>query len=135
MLLSDANLCNPSVLDRLNSLMEENGTLAVGEKGCRNGQIPQVVPNSNFRMFLTMDPRDGDLSPAMRNRGVEICTGKFNQEFEFSHQKKFCIFRYLNRKCAAKGFAVLDFFLKLSFFNENSSGNELVGNLNCLKYC
>ena len=23
-------------------------------------------------MFLTMDPRDGDLSPAMRNRGVEI---------------------------------------------------------------
>ena len=76
-LLSDANLCNPSVLDRLNSLMEENGTLAVGEKGCRNGQIPQVVPNSNFRMFLTMDPRDGDLSPAMRNRGVEICTESF----------------------------------------------------------
>ena len=52
--------------------MEENGTLAVGEKGCRNGQIPQVLPHANFRMFLTMDPRDGDLSPAMRNRGVEI---------------------------------------------------------------
>ena len=27
--LSDANLCNPSVLDRLNSLMEENGSLGM----------------------------------------------------------------------------------------------------------
>ena len=104
MLLSDANLCNPSVLDRLNSLMEEKGTLAVGEKGCRNGQIPQVVPNSNFRMFLTMDPRDGDLSPAMRNRGVEICTGRFNQEphyfkeFEFSRQKKVLHFSPFEQK-------------------------------------
>ncbi len=40
--LSDANLCNPSVLDRLNSLMEPQGFLAIGEKGCRNGNIPQV---------------------------------------------------------------------------------------------
>ena len=71
-LLSDANLCNPSVLDRLNSLMEENGSLAIGEKGCRNGQVPQVKPHSNFRLFLTMDPREGELSPAMRNRGIEI---------------------------------------------------------------
>ena len=74
MLLSDANLCNPSVLDRLNSLMEENGSLAIGEKGCRNGQIPEISAHPNFRIFLTMDPRDGDLSPAMRNRGVEIFT-------------------------------------------------------------
>ena len=43
-------------------------------------------------------------------------TGKFNQEphyvkkFEFSRQKKVCIFPHLNRKCATKGFAVLDFF-------------------------
>ena len=71
-LLSDANLCNPSVLDRLNSLMEENGSLAIGEKGCRNGQVPQVKPHPNFRLFLTMDPREGELSPAMRNRGIEI---------------------------------------------------------------
>ena len=42
---------------------------------------------------------------------------------EFSHQKKVCIFRHLNRKCATKGlavlpFAVLEFFSKLSSFNE-----------------
>ena len=66
--LTDANLCNPSVLDRLNSLMEENGSLAIGEKGCHDGQIPQVRPHPNFKLFLTMDPRDGELSPAMRNR-------------------------------------------------------------------
>ena len=54
--------------------MEENGSLAIGEKGCRNGQIPEISAHPNFRIFLTMDPRDGDLSPAMRNRGVEIFT-------------------------------------------------------------
>ena len=30
------------------------------------------MPHTNFRLFLTMDPRHGELSPAMRNRGVEI---------------------------------------------------------------
>ena len=77
--LSDANLCNPSVLDRLNSLMEENGTLAIGEKGCRNGMIPEVKPHPGFRLFLTMDPRDGELSPAMRNRGIEIYIEKSSE--------------------------------------------------------
>ena len=48
--------------------MEENGSLAIGEKGCHDGQIPQVRPHPNFKLFLTMDPRDGELSPAMRNR-------------------------------------------------------------------
>ena len=52
--------------------MEENGSLAIGEKGCRNGQVPQIHPHPNFRLFLTMDPREGELSPAMRNRGIEI---------------------------------------------------------------
>ena len=79
-MLSDANLCNPSVLDRLNSLMEENGSLAIGEKGCRNGQIPQISAHPNFRIFLTMDPRDGDLSPAMRNRGVEVFTDSIQND-------------------------------------------------------
>ena len=30
------------------------------------------MPLNNFRLFFTMDPRHGELSPAMRNRGVEI---------------------------------------------------------------
>ena len=34
LLIEDANRCNPSVLDRLNGLLEENGKLEIGEKGC-----------------------------------------------------------------------------------------------------
>jgi len=74
LLLDDANLCNSAVLDRLNSLLETNGVLVVGERGCsdEDGKIPTVVPHPNFRLFLTMNPQQGELSPAIRNRGVEI---------------------------------------------------------------
>ena len=34
LLIEDANRCNPSVLDRLNGLVEENGKLEIGERGC-----------------------------------------------------------------------------------------------------
>ena len=34
--------------------------------------MPIVVPQNRFRLLLAMDPRHGELSPAMRNRGVEI---------------------------------------------------------------
>ena len=40
LLIEDANRCNPSVLDRLNGLVEENGKLEIGEKGCcENGKV------------------------------------------------------------------------------------------------
>ena len=40
LLIEDANRCNPSVLDRLNGLLEENGILEIGEKGCAdNGKV------------------------------------------------------------------------------------------------
>ena len=40
LLIEDANRCNPSVLDRLNGLLEENGILEIGEKGCaENGKV------------------------------------------------------------------------------------------------
>jgi len=35
-----------------------------------NNNIQYVV---YFRLILTMDPRHGELSRAMRNRGIEIC--------------------------------------------------------------
>ena len=35
-------------------------------------QVPVVIPKENFRLLITMDPRHGELSPAMRNRGVEV---------------------------------------------------------------
>lgn len=72
-ILDNANLCNPSVLDRLNSLTEPNGTLILNEQRTEDGSARIITPHPNFRLFLTMDPRHGELSRAMRNRCVEIC--------------------------------------------------------------
>ncbi|EPQ54551.1 P-loop containing nucleoside triphosphate hydrolase protein, partial [Gloeophyllum trabeum ATCC 11539] len=71
-LLDGANLCNPSVLDRLNSLCEPQGVLTLNEKGQVNGEVEIIVPHPNFRLFMTVDPQHGELSRAMRNRGIEI---------------------------------------------------------------
>ncbi|KAJ5172825.1 Midasin [Penicillium capsulatum] len=71
--LDNANLCNPSVLDRLNSLTEPNGTLILNEQRTEDGSARVITPHPTFRLFLTMDPRHGELSRAMRNRCVEIC--------------------------------------------------------------
>jgi midasin len=71
--LDNANLCNPSVLDRLNSLTEPNGALILNEQRTEDGSARIIKPHPNFRLFLTMDSRHGELSRAMRNRCVEIC--------------------------------------------------------------
>lgn len=72
-LIDNANLCSPSVLDRLNSLVESQTFFFVGERS-RNSQDDVIVPHKNFRIFLSVDPsRGGELSRAMRNRGIEIC--------------------------------------------------------------
>ncbi len=71
-ILRQANLCTPSVLDRLNSLLEPNGSLIVSEKQDSQGGTMVIRPHQNFRVFLTMDPRHGEMSRAMRNRSVEI---------------------------------------------------------------
>lgn len=71
--LDNANLCNPSVLDRLNSLAEPNGALILNEQRTEDGSARIIKPHANFRLFLTMDFRHGELSRAMRNRCVEIC--------------------------------------------------------------
>ncbi|PPR00460.1 hypothetical protein CVT24_004521 [Panaeolus cyanescens] len=71
-LLDGANLCNPSVLDRLNSLCESNGFLTLSERGFINGAVETIRPHPNFRLFMSVDPHYGELSRAMRNRGIEI---------------------------------------------------------------
>ncbi|KAI8971571.1 P-loop containing nucleoside triphosphate hydrolase protein [Mycotypha africana] len=72
LLIDNANLCNPSVLDRLNPLFENNGVLMVNERGLVDGTVKVIKPHPNFRMFMTVDPQYGELSRAMRNRGIEI---------------------------------------------------------------
>ncbi|SYW78136.1 related to MDN1 - Huge dynein-related AAA-type ATPase (midasin) [Ustilago bromivora] len=72
LMLDNANLCSASVLDRLNSLFERDGSLVISERGVVDGQVPVVRPHPNFRVFICLDPRHGELSRAMRNRGIEI---------------------------------------------------------------
>ncbi|KAJ2419303.1 AAA ATPase midasin, partial [Coemansia sp. RSA 2524] len=70
LLLDRANLCSASVLDRLNGLLEPNGVLYVNEDPKRT---TPVVPHPEFRIIMAVDPQHGELSRAMRNRGIEIC--------------------------------------------------------------
>ena len=72
LVLDNANLCSPSILDRLNSLLEPNGYLTINEHCASDGTARIVKPHPNFRLFLTVDPRHGELSRAMRNRSVEL---------------------------------------------------------------
>lgn len=72
LLLDGANLCNPSVLDRLNPLCEPDGFLTLSERGYDDGKLHVLKPHPSFRLFMTVDPQHGELSRAMRNRGTEI---------------------------------------------------------------
>lgn len=72
LILDNANLCSPSVLDRLNSLLEPNGFLSINEHRSLDSCAHDVKPHPNFRIFLAMDPRNGELSRAMRNRCIEL---------------------------------------------------------------
>lgn len=79
LVLDNANLCSPSVLDRLNSLLETNGSLIINECSLEDGQPRVLKPHANFRLFLTMDPKYGELSRAMRNRGIELFMDSLEQ--------------------------------------------------------
>ncbi|CAK9179916.1 unnamed protein product [Ilex paraguariensis] len=70
--LENANLCNPTVLDRINSLVEQSGSITLNECGSVDGKPVVLHPHPRFRMFLTVNPSYGEVSRAMRNRGVEI---------------------------------------------------------------
>lgn len=72
LVLDNANLCSPSVLDRLNSLLEPDGYLSINEHRSSDGSAQDVKPHPSFRLFLAMDPRHGELSRAMRNRCIEL---------------------------------------------------------------
>ena len=72
LILDNANLCNPAILDRLNPLLEPDGYLSIDECPQTDGRSRIVRPHPAFRIFMTMDPRHGELSRAMRNRCVEV---------------------------------------------------------------
>ncbi|VDM21800.1 unnamed protein product [Hydatigera taeniaeformis] len=67
----------PSVLDRLNSLLEPGGDLLISERGLdANGDLVRLKPHPDFRLILVVDEDSvsgcKNISRAMRNRGVEM---------------------------------------------------------------
>lgn len=76
--LDHVNLCSSAVLDRLNSVFEKNGKLILSEKGGTYGTDMSecVTINSRFFACLTLDPKNGEISRAMRNRCIELNLGK-----------------------------------------------------------
>lgn len=84
LVLDNANLCSASVLDRLNSLLERpDGFLSINEHTGPDGEPRIIKPHPDFRIFLTMDPRYGELSRAMRNRSVEIYLDAVDMQSEY----------------------------------------------------
>ena len=63
-LIDNVNYCNPSVLDRLNALLEPNGTMAVNECGLVEGELRVIAPHENFRLFLAYNPEHGEVCNA-----------------------------------------------------------------------
>ena len=61
-LLDGANLCNPTVLDRLNPLLEPQGSLLLAECGSGQGGPRTLVPHPDFRLFLALDSRSASCS-------------------------------------------------------------------------
>lgn len=53
-------------------MVEPSGSITVNERGIVDGNPLVIHPHRNFRMFLTVNPCYGEVSRAMRNRGVEI---------------------------------------------------------------
>ena len=54
---------SPSVLDRLNALLEPNGVLSINERGVIDGHIPTIKPHPDFRPHTRHGPPTrGDLT-------------------------------------------------------------------------
>jgi len=75
-IIENCNLCNPSILDRLNSLLEEdNQTLAINESGMVDGELRVVTAHPEFRVFFIINESTlefSNISAPLRNRCVEL---------------------------------------------------------------
>lgn len=71
--LEHVNLCSAAILDRLNPMFEADGSLLLAEKGVSAADEPEIVyKHPHFNAFLTLDPKNGEISRAMRNRCIEL---------------------------------------------------------------
>ncbi|HOU36235.1 MAG TPA: AAA family ATPase, partial [Candidatus Omnitrophota bacterium] len=79
-LLDEMNLAEPQILERINSLIDDDGFIVVTE---HEGEM--VRPHANFRLFAAMNPTRysgrNKISPALRNKFHEIwMDGEFTDE-------------------------------------------------------
>ena len=86
LLVDEMSLAEDSVLERLNSVLEQGRALTLPEKG--GEEVEELVAHKNFRVLATMNP-GGDfgkkeLSPALRNRFCEIWIGASSDEAEMA---------------------------------------------------
>ena len=84
LLIDEISLANDSVLERLNSVFEQDRTLVVTEKSSQ--EAVKIIADDKFTMVATMNP-SGDfgkkeLSPALRNRMTEIWVESYFQQPE-----------------------------------------------------
>ena len=84
LLIDEISLANDSVLERLNSVFEQDRVLMVTEKSSQ--EAIKIVAHPKFNMVATMNP-SGDfgkkeLSPALRNRMTEIWVESYFQQDE-----------------------------------------------------
>ncbi|KAI8453986.1 hypothetical protein BY996DRAFT_4638411 [Phakopsora pachyrhizi] len=89
LLVENTNLCSASVLDRLNPLFEGEGALQLPERGMHRGELEVIYPDPNFRLIFVFNPRYGELSRAMRNRGIEVAflpDPQLNSQSQEDHQ-------------------------------------------------
>ena len=77
-MFENANLCNPSILDRLNGLLEDGAqALTINEQGLIDGCLREVVKHADFRAIFvvtasSLSDLGKDVSKALRNRCLEI---------------------------------------------------------------
>lgn len=65
LVIENANFCPASVLDRLNGLFEDGGKLMLTTD--QDGKyMREIIRHEHFAVVMTMDPQNGELSPAMR---------------------------------------------------------------------
>jgi len=87
-ILDNANICPPAVLDRLNPLCEPGGCLSLNERGIVKNDIEIIYPHSEFRLFMTVDPKNGEVSRAMRNRSIEVYFPNYSERFSIDPNLK-----------------------------------------------
>ena len=94
LVLQNVDLCSCAILDRLNSLLEQNGQLLLGELSTNeNGEVVSIKPHPEFRIFLTTSKtshKSAVVSSAMYNRCVviRIDDDKLELEDELINEKR-----------------------------------------------